>query len=304
MEKPLLIVIVGPTGVGKTKTAIDLAKEFDAEIISSDSRQFYKELSIGTAKPDKEELKQAKHHFVNTLSIQEDYNASDFEKDVLHFLKDYFSRKKIAILCGGSGMYINAVTDGFDNRLPGSDPVLRKHLLTGFEKSGIVFLQQELLRRDPEFYERIDRQNSKRLLRAIEICHLTGKSNLEIRKGEQNERFFDTLKIGLELNRKELYHRINQRVDKMMEAGLLDEVKSVIEFKEKNALKTVGYRELFNYLDGEVSLNDAVEKIKVNSRRYAKRQLTWFKKDSTVEWFSPYQFDKISMYLRNSFTNQ
>ena len=298
MDKPVVISVVGPTAVGKTAMAIRLAKEFNAEILSADSRQFYREISIGTAKPTTEELTQAKHHFINNLSIEEDYNASDFEKEALDFLEEYFKTKKIIILCGGSGMYVDALLNGFDNDVPTANKELRKELNVGYEKEGITYLQNKLVELDPDYYEIIDKHNSKRLLRAIEICLLTGKSNLEVKKGIKKERDFSTIKIGLHDDRGILYERINRRVDKMMEEGLLEEVKQVEKFKAKNALNTVGYKELFDFLENKVDLSTAVDKIKVNSRRYAKRQLTWFKKSDGIEWFKAGDFTKISMYIR------
>lgn len=298
-EKPQLIVICGPTAVGKTSMAIALAQELNCAIFSADSRQFFKELSIGTAKPNPAELAEAQHYFIDNKSIAEDYNASQYEKEVIEALGEYFQSNKVAILCGGSGLYIDAVCKGFDEQLPDADPELRKELKEAYESKGISFLQEKLKELDPEFYEQVDEYNSKRLLRALEICMQTGKSNLEIRKGKGKERDFEIIKIGLEMPREILYERINHRVDQMMAAGLLDEVKSLKGFRDKNALKTVGYTELFNYLDGHEDLDFAVEKIKVNSRRYAKRQLTWFKKDDEIRWFNPEEKLELLTYIRS-----
>lgn len=295
---PTLIVICGPTAVGKTKLAIEVAKAFDAEIISADSRQFFKEISIGTAKPNAEELETVTHHFVNNKSISESYNASDFEYEVLDFLADYFKSNSIAVMCGGSGMYIDAVCEGFDIEVPTADEVIRNELNQEFEKKGISVLQEKLKQLDPEFYSHVDLNNHKRLLRAIEVCLITGKPYSSIRKGEKKQRPFKTIKIGLEMDRKKLYHRINQRVEQMMEEGLLNEVKSVEQYKSKNALKTVGYKELFNFLDNEWNLEFAIDKIKINSRRYAKRQLMWFKKDSQITWFNPDKNSELIAYIR------
>lgn len=299
MKGKTVISIVGPTAVGKTSTAIELAKIFNAEIISSDSRQFYKEISIGTAKPTLEELAAVPHHFINSLSITEDYNASKFEEDVLSFLSNYFKTKDTIIMCGGSGMYVNAVLKGFDNDVPSANEDLRLELNSLLAKDGLEALQHRLNKIDPKAYKTIDIQNNKRLIRAIEICELTGKTNDEIKKGIAKERPFNTIKVGLELNRHFLYERINLRVDNMIAEGLLDEVKSVVHLKEKNALKTVGYKELFQHLNGEMTLAEATEKIKVNSRRYAKRQLTWFKKEEDLVWFGPDEINKISKYIRS-----
>ena len=278
--------------------AIELARIFSAEIVSADSRQFFKELSIGTAKPNKEELAEAKHHFIDKLSIREEYNASTYEKEVLSFLENYYQHHQLAILCGGSGMYVDAVLNGFDEELPSADEKIRKDLNERLNSEGIESLQAELKVLDPEFYEVIDLNNSKRLMRAIEICKLSGKTYSELRKGKRKARPFKTIKIGLEMPRDRLYERINQRVDQMMADGLLDEVRSVNEYRAHNALKTVGYREIFPYIDGKISLEEAVEKVKVNSRRYAKRQITWFKRDDEIKWFEPGQKKEIIQYIR------
>lgn len=298
--KKTLISIVGPTAVGKTRTAIKIAKLFNAEIISSDSRQFYKEISIGTAKPTEEELKEVPHHFINNLSITEDYNASKFENEVITFLSNYFKKNDIAIMCGGSGMYIDAVVKGFDNDIPTADEPFRAELKEKFNELGLPYLQSQLLNIDPEAYSKIDIQNSKRLMRALEICHLTGKTNAEVKKGINKKRDFDIIQIGLEMPRKLLYARINQRVDAMIDEGLLNEVKSVVSYREKNALNTVGFKEVFNFLDDKTDWNLCVEKIKTNSRRYGKRQLTWFKRNEQIQWFAPTELNKISKYIRTT----
>lgn len=302
-EYPTLIVVCGPTAIGKTKFAIDLAQELNAEIISADSRQFFKELSIGTAKPNAEELATVPHHFIGNKSIQEDYNASDFEYEVLDFLTEYYKHNKVAIMCGGSGMYINAVCDGFDSEVPTADQEIREKLNKQLEIEGIESLQNQLLELDPIFYKEVDLKNSKRLLRAIEVCLMTGKPYSSIRKGEKKKRPFQIIKVGLEMNRDDLYNRINQRVDIMIQEGLLEEVKSVEAFKEKNALKTVGYKEVFEYLNGNWEFNFAIDKIKINSRRYAKRQMTWFKKDSQISWFNPKQKLEVLAYIRSRTKN-
>jgi len=296
--KKTLVSIVGPTAVGKTSTAISIAKQLNAEIISSDSRQFYKEISVGTAKPTELELNQIPHHFVNHLSIKEDYNASKFEKEVIDFLSNYFKKNDVAIMCGGSGMYVDAVLRGFDNEIPTADEALRELLKKEYQEQGLSYLQERLLEIDPVAYKNTDIQNSKRLMRAIEICVLTGKTNAEVKKGIAKKRDFNIIQIGLELPRNLLYERINHRVDLMVAEGLLNEVKSVVSYKEKNALNTVGYKEVFNFLEGLTDWPLCVEKIKTNSRRYAKRQLTWFKRNDTIEWFSPTEINKISKYIR------
>ena len=301
--KKTLIALVGPTAVGKTSTAINIAKQLDAEIISSDSRQFYKEISIGTAKPTELELKQVPHHFINHLSIGEDYNASKFENEVIEFLDEYFKNKDTVILCGGSGMYNDAVIKGFDKEIPTADATFREKLKQEYDEKGLTHLQNLLLDVDPKAHENIDIHNSKRLMRAIEICKLTGKTNAEVKKGIVKKRDFDIIQIGLELPRSLLYNRINQRVEIMIREGLLEEVKSVLPFREKNALKTVGYKEIFDYLDGTITWELSVEKIKTNSRRYAKRQLTWFKRNEKIMLFLPNEINKISKYIRKTIQN-
>jgi len=301
--KKTLISIVGPTAVGKTSTAIHIAKKLGTEIISSDSRQFYKEISIGTAKPTALELREVTHHFINHLSISEEYNASKFENEVIEFLDSYFTNKDTAILCGGSGMYNDAVLKGFDTEIPTADATFRKELRQNYEEQGLPYLQDLLLRIDPLAYKSIDIHNSKRLMRAIEICKLTGKTNAAVKKGISKQRNFDIIQIGLELPRSLLYERINQRVDLMIHEGLLNEVKSVALYREKNALNTVGYKEVFDYLDGNITWDAAVEKIKTNCRRYAKRQLTWFKRNERIKWFSPNEINKISKYIRRTIKN-
>lgn len=298
--KNYLISLVGPTAIGKTTTAISLAKEFDTEIISADSRQFFKELNIGTAKPTKEEQEAAKHHFIDNLSIKEEYNASKFEKQVLEFLGVFFQKKNIGILCGGSGMYVDALLNGFDQNIPSADEELRKDLQTELKEKGIESLQRKLKELDPEFYEEVDLHNSKRLIRAIEICHLSQTTYSELRKGKKKKRSFEVIKIGLEMEREKLYHKINQRVDSMIDKGLIDEAKGVFLCRDHNALKTVGYRELFDHFDGKMSLDEAIEKIKVNSRRYAKRQISWFKRDEEIKWFSADRNKEIIQYIRNT----
>ncbi len=290
---PLLVVITGPTAVGKTDLCVKIAKHFNTEIISADSRQFYKELSIGTAKPSLEEMDGVKHHFIDSLSIHTDYNVNDFEKEALDLLVKLFKEHKLVILTGGSGLFIDAICKGFDDELPEGDETIRKELENLYNKYGIKILQDKLKQLDPEFYHEIDKGNVKRLYRAIEVCILTGKPYSELRKGKKQSRPFKILKIALNRDREELFYRINQRVDLMMKQGLLDEVKSVFNYQNKNALKTVGYREIFDFLNGKCDIDAAIEKIKVNSRRYARKQLTWFNKDEEYNWFHPNQKDEI-----------
>ncbi len=293
----LLVSIVGPTAVGKTALAIELAQFFKTEIISADSRQFYREISIGTAKPTEAERSLAPHHFIDSHTVKEEYNASDFEKDALKQVEQLFKHHDLVILCGGSGMYLDAVNHGFDQGLPSADEALRKKLKAELETNGIEALQRRLKQLDPAFYKEVDLANSKRLLRAIEVCMLTGKAYSSIRKGKGKERAFKRLKIGLEMDREHLYERINRRVDIMIENGLLEEVKAVQAYQNHNALKTVGYRELFDYLAGKLTFDTAIEKIKINSRRYAKRQMSWFKRDDSIHWFKPTQIEEIKALI-------
>tara|TARA_R110002049_G_scaffold297015_2_gene485682 strand:- start:1274 stop:2203 length:930 start_codon:yes stop_codon:yes gene_type:complete len=295
--KKQLIVLVGPTAIGKTAMGIHLAKHFKAEIISADSRQFYREIGIGTAKPTNEEMDGIPHHFIHSHSITEDYNVSDFEKDALNLLNQLFKTNNYAILVGGSGMYVDALCYGMDEGMPDPDESIRAELQDKLDSEGLAALQEQLKTLDPEFYNEIDLHNANRLIRAIEVCLITGKTYSSLRKGSVKKRPFEIIRIGLEMDRAELYNRINQRVDLMLAAGLEKEVRSVEAYKNHNALKTVGYREFFNHFDGEMTFDETVEKIKVNSRRYAKRQLTWFKKDKNTEWFLPNHVEEIVNFI-------
>lgn len=294
-----LIVITGPTAVGKTNLCVELAQHFNSEIINADSRQFFKELSIGTAKPTPEEMKNIPHHFVNSHSITESYNATNYEQDVLTLLTELFKKYPLVILTGGSGLYIDAVCNGFDENIPEGNEQLRKELEELYQKYGIELLQEKLKQLDPEFYQEIDLNNIKRLYRAIEVCMLSSNSYKELRQGIKKPRSFNIIKIALNRDKEELYSRINQRVDMMMQNGLLEEVKQVSEYRNHNALKTVGYNELFDHLDGKCSLPEAIEKIKINSRRYAKKQISWFNKSNDYNWFHPNQTNKIINYINS-----
>jgi tRNA dimethylallyltransferase len=291
-QKPVLIVISGPTAVGKTDTGIKLAKVLNSEIISADSRQFYKELQIGTAVPLHEEMQGIKHHFIGNLSIHDYYNVSKFEIEVLELLKQLFKKNEYAILLGGSGFYINAVCKGIDE-LPDADESVRDKLNFEFSKNGIEYLQNKLKRLDPEFYTIVDKSNHKRLMRAIEVCVTTGKTFSSLRVNKITLRDFDIIKIGLNRDRPELFDRINNRVDIMINNGLVEEARSLFPFRKLNALNTVGYKELFEYFENKVSLEQTITNIKTNTRRYAKRQLTWFKKDESIKWFHPDDIGKI-----------
>ncbi len=294
---PSLIVITGPTGIGKTRLAIDLAKTYSTEIISCDSRQFYRELNIGVAPPSVEEMETVPHHMVGFLSVRDTYNAHRFENDVLGLCRKLFQLSNRVIMAGGSGLYIHAVTHGIDD-LPDPDPALRLQLKEKLRTEGIESLQLQLKSVDPVYYLEVDTKNPNRLLRALEVSITAGQPFSSLRTKQSVTRPFQAIMIGLMTTREDLYQRINQRVDQMMEDGLLDEVRSLYAYKEFNALNTVGYKELFSFLDGTYSLADAVEKIKTNTRRYAKRQLTWLKKDPGIRWFDPADLDAIQEYIK------
>jgi len=296
--KNTLIVIAGPTAVGKTALAIDIAKNYNAEIISADSRQFYKELKIGVAAPSKAELQAVKHHFVGHLSIWKNYNVSRFENEVLDFLSTYFLKNSVAVMVGGSGLYIDAVCEGIDD-LPDPEESLRNSLKHDFLENGIDALRQKLKVLDPEYYKKVDLNNPNRLLRALEVCLTTGKPYSLLRKNKKKTRNFNIVKIGLNRPRKELFSIIEDRVDRMIEQGLLEEVRNLLPYKEVNALNTVGYKEIFKYLQGEWSLDLAIEKIKTHTRRYAKRQLTWFNKSEEMQWFQPQEKEKIIAFIKD-----
>lgn len=298
--QPTLVVITGPTAVGKTNLCVELAQHFNTEIINADSRQFFKELSIGTAKPTAEEMKNIPHHFVNSHSITETYNATNFEQDVLTLLNQLFEKYSLIILTGGSGLYIDAVCNGFDENIPEGNEQLRNELETLYNKYGIELLQEKLKQLDPDFYQEIDLNNIKRLYRAIEVCMISNSSYAELRQGIKKFRPFNIIKIALNRDKNELYSRINKRVDLMMQNGLLEEVKQVKKYRNRNALKTVGYTELFDYLDGKYTLAEAIEKIKVNTRRYAKKQLSWFNKSSDYMWFHPTEKEQMITFINKS----
>lgn len=292
----ILIVIEGPTAIGKTDLAIKVALHFKTEILSADSRQFYREMAIGTAKPSPSELAAVKHYFINSLSVTEDYSAGDFEAEGLKVLKDVFARKDQAVLVGGSGLFIKAITDGFDD-LPKATPQTREQLNKICEEQGLEVLQERLKSLDPDYYQHADINNPQRVIRALEVCMSTGKPFSSFRLNIKPPRPFHTIKIGLNTSRDILYQRINQRVDTMLYSGLVDEVKRLLPYRHLNALNTVGYSEVFGYLDGELTLDQAAEAIKQNTRRFAKRQLTWFSKDPGIKWFEPNQYDEIIAYI-------
>lgn len=293
-----MIVILGPTGIGKTRLAIELAKELQTEILSADSRQFYRELKIGTATPTPAELSEAKHHFIGHISIHDYYNASMFEQEALGVLQKIFVTKNTVILTGGSGLYINALCKGIDE-LPKVDQAIRKQLQLQYKEMGLEYLHKQLLKLDPVHYNQVDLNNPKRILKALEVCIITGKPYSSFLTLPKKTREFSILKIGLNMDRAELYQKINQRVDEMMEYGLLKEAKELYHYKQLNALNTVGYKELFEYFQGVISLEKAVELIKRNTRHYAKRQLTWFARDNEIKWFSPFNRKKIFAHIQS-----
>lgn len=296
MTTKKLIVITGPTAVGKTDLCIDVAHQLDIPIINADSRQLFRELRIGTAAPTNEQMAEVKHYFVGTLGIGDYYSASMYEHDVLHLLDSLFRDSDYALLSGGSMMYIDAVCNGIDD-IPTVDDETRTTLKQRLANEGLEPLVEELHRLDPEHWAIVDRKNPRRVVHALEICLMTGKTYTSFRKSEKKERPFKIVKIGLNRNREELYNRINLRVDNMMSQGLLDEAKRMVEHRNVNALNTVGYKELFNYIDGLWTLEEAVERIKGNTRRYARKQLTWFKRDTLMQWFHPDDRSDIMTYI-------
>ncbi len=298
-----LIVLAGPTASGKTQLAIELAQHFHTEIISADSRQFYREIPIGTAAPTPEQLKAVPHHFIGNLSVTDDYNVSTYEKEVLELLKKKFISNPVMIMTGGSGLYINAVCKGIDD-IPNPDKSLRNELNQLFLEKGIETLRTKLNAIDPEYYAVVDHNNPKRLLRALEVCLQTGEKYSKLRKNKDSKRPFNIIKVGLEVPREILNERINKRTDEMIRLGWIQETESVIRYKDYNALNTVGFKELFKYLEGKWTLEHAVEKIKTNTRRYAKRQMTWFRKDTDITWFSPGNIKTIISYLDDKLNKQ
>lgn len=291
-----LIVVTGPTAVGKTALCIDIARRYGIPIINADSRQIYRELRIGTATPTEEQLRSVKHYFVGSISIDDYYNASMYEQDVLKLLDEEFKHSPIQLLTGGSMMYIDAVCNGIDD-IPTIREDIREEMKRRYAEEGLESLCEDLKRLDPEHYKIVDRNNHRRVIHALEICYQTGTTYTSFRKQEKKQRPFHIVKIGLNRDREELYQRINQRVDQMMTDGLLDEVRSLKDKRSNNALNTVGYKEMFSYLDGTWSLEEAIERMKGNTRRYARKQLTWFKRDEEMRWFHPQQQEEILKYI-------
>lgn len=295
--KRTLLVVTGPTAVGKTSLTLHLARSLETEILSADSRQFYREMRIGTARPGEEELQLVPHHFIGHISVHDEYNVSRFESDALNLLDQLFKNHQLVIMTGGSGLYINAVCHGIDD-LPDPHDTLREELKTMYSQEGIESLRSQLRLLDPVYYGKVDIANPKRLLRALEVCISTGRPFSELRKNESKPRDFEIIKIGLTRDKEELNRRINDRVDRMMEDGLLEEVEQLLPFQHLNALNTVGYKEFFPYFSGEIPLDMAITNVKTHSRRYAKRQMTWFRKDKSIRWFHPDQVAEIVNFVR------
>lgn len=281
-----LIVITGPTAVGKTALCLDVAQHFGIPIINADSRQIYRDMKIGTAAPTEEQLRQVRHFFVGTLGLNDYYSASIYEEQVIKLLEQLFASSDYALLSGGSMMYIDAVCNGIDD-IPTIDEGTRAMMKKRLTEEGLDKLCEELKRLDPEHYEIVDKRNPRRVVHALEICHMTGSTYTSFRKNERKERDFSIVKIGLNRQRNHLYERINLRVDQMMADGLLDEARKLMPYRTANALNTVGYKEMFAYIDGKWTLDEAVERMKGNTRRYARKQLTWFKRDELIKWFEP-----------------
>jgi tRNA dimethylallyltransferase len=293
-----LIVLLGPTGVGKTDVSIEIAGRFNCEIISVDSRQFYREMKIGTAVPSDRQLESVKHHFIRFLSVQDYYSSSLFERDVLQLLAGLFIRNNVVLMSGGSGMYIDAVCHGIDD-IPDVDPQIREKYNSKGSEEGIEALRAALKLLDPVYYAKVDLKNPKRIMRALEICETTGRPYSSFLHRQNKERNFGIIKIGLERTREDLYNRINLRVDEMINNGLEEEAKLLIKFRKCNALNSVGYREFFDFFDGIISKEKAIELIKRNSRRFAKRQITWWGKDMSIKWFNPEKIQDIIQFIEN-----
>lgn len=297
-NKKTLIVLIGPTGVGKTDLSIKIADKYGSPIISADSRQLYSDLKIGTAAPTEEYLKRVKHYFVGTLKLTDYYSAAQYESEVISLLEELFKSNNTILLTGGSMMYIDAICKGIDD-IPTVDSETRQMMMEKYEKEGLDRLCAELKLLDPEYYSTVDLKNPKRVIHALEICYMTGKTYTSFRTGNKKQRPFDIIKIGLCRDREELYERINKRVDIMIKEGLVDEVKSVYEYRNLNSLNTVGYKEIIQYLEGNCTLEFAIEKIKQNSRIYSRKQMTWFKRDNDITWFHPDKEEEIMEFIES-----
>lgn len=291
-----LIIIAGPTAIGKTALSIELAKHYQTVVLSADSRQFFKEMTIGTAKPLKEEMQNIPHYFIDSHNITEDYNVGKYESEAIALLENLFQKHNTIILVGGSGLYIDAICKGFDE-LPEADNEVRTKIANLYTTEGITGLQNLLKELDEAYYTTVDLQNPQRISRALEVCLTTGLPYSSLRKGKKQNRNFNIIKIGLNIERELLYQRINKRVDEMINNGLLKEVESLTTYKHLNALQTVGYKEMFDYLNNKTDFKKAIELIKQNTRRFAKRQLTWFRRDEEIQWFEPKQKEEIIRYI-------
>ncbi len=298
VSEKTLLVLIGPTGVGKTDLSLQIAKHYQTSIVSADSRQLYAPLKIGTAAPTAEQLQQVPHYFVGTLQLTDYYSAAQYEAEVMQLLGELFQEKEVVVLTGGSMMYVDAICKGIDD-IPTVDRETREMMLRKYQTEGLEQLVAELRLLDPEYYQIVDLKNPKRVIHALEICYMTGKSYTSFRKQQPKERPFRIIKIGLTRDRKELYDRINRRVDGMLEEGLLEEAAAVYPYRHLNALNTVGYKELFHYIDGTWELDFAIEKIRQNSRIYSRKQMTWFKRDRDIHWFHPDQLPEIVSYLES-----
>lgn len=303
LKSKTLISVVGPTAIGKTTLAIQLAQHFNTEIISADSRQFFTEMEIGTAKPDPDELAAVKHHFINSHSVKTLFSTGDFEVEGLKMLQQIFQEHQVAIMVGGSGLYVNALLNGLDE-MPEIDLAIRAQLNKQFESEGINAIQQQLATLDPEYFNKVDQQNPQRMIRGLEVILSTGKKLSSMLSSTKKVRPFNIIKIGLNTERAILYSKINKRVDLMIDRGLVDEVRSLLDYRKYNALNTVGYSEIFDYLDGTKSLAEAIALIKQNTRRFAKRQLTWFRRDEEIEWYEPHETEKIISFIENGVNNK
>ncbi|OQP64579.1 tRNA (adenosine(37)-N6)-dimethylallyltransferase MiaA [Niastella populi] len=292
MTEKTCVIIAGPTAVGKTAAAIAVARHFNTAVISADSRQCFKEMTIGVAKPSHSELQQVHHYFINSHSIHDDVNAAVFEQYALQAADEIFQQHDLAVVTGGTGLYIKAFCEGLDDMPPVSINI-RQAITAQYERAGLAWLQQQVQEQDPLYYATGEVQNPQRLIRALEVKQATGESIRTFQQGKKAARPFRIIKLGLELPKPELHARINTRVDQMMEQGLLNEVKQLVPYKQLNALQTVGYSELFEYLDGKITLQQAIDQIKTNTRQYAKRQMTWFKRDANMQWFSPDAVENI-----------
>lgn len=297
-DKKFLLLVVGPTAVGKTDLCLNLAKKFKTEIVSCDSRQFYREMNLGTAKPSSEELQQVKHHLINSLSIEEEYDVRKFEMDAVRVLEEIFKKVNVAVMTGGSGLFADAITNGLDE-IPDVDPEIRQQIIKEFEEKGLEWLQSELSKNDPEYFDQVDRQNPQRLMRALEVFQGTGMKFSSFRVKNKVSRPFQIIKVGLYRERQELYDRIDQRMDQMIASGLFDEADALFGKRHLNALQTVGYSEIFGFMEGKYDREEAIRLLKRNSRRYAKRQLTWFRRDEEIRWFHPDQGREIVAWIES-----